>query len=357
LFRIYISVLFVLFGVSQPALPQGQMPPTPVRFTEAQAHRVRGVVRLPGSVEPKTTSLVASEIGGLTVEFPVREGDSVRKGQLLARLNARQLELRLGEIDAQLREAEARLKLSERNLERARELFESQIFSQQQLDDNTYEVNALRARLATLASQKSQLEYDIERTDIVAPFDGVVTREETQVGQWLGAGSPVVELMATDVEVVVSAPERYYRQLRPGSKVPIVFESLNGLRVMGTVAAVVPKADPQARTYPVRLTFPNQGGKIPAGMLAEATLPGGDAYDAVIVPKDAVVTRGAEKTIFLLNGDNTVEPLRVGTGAGAGDWVEVQGSLRAGQRVITRGNERLRPGQKVNPEPLSYELP
>jgi HlyD family secretion protein len=120
---------------------------------------------------------------------------------------------------------------------------------------------------------------------------------------------------------------------------------------------VVPKADPETRTFPVRLTIPNQNHKVPAGMLAEAALPGGDAYEATVVPKDAVVTRGSEKMVYLLNGDNTVEPLRVTTGAGVGDWVEIQGNLRAGQRVITRGNERLRPGQKVNPEPIRYELP
>ena len=92
-------------------------------------------------------------------------------------------------------------------------------------------------------------------------------------------------------------------------------------------------------------------------MLAQVTFLAGEAYKATIVPKDAVVTQGPRRVVYLLNGDNTVNPVTIQTGEGAGDWIAVEGSIQPGSKVITRGNERLRPGQPVQAEALSYELP
>jgi multidrug efflux pump subunit AcrA (membrane-fusion protein) len=92
-------------------------------------------------------------------------------------------------------------------------------------------------------------------------------------------------------------------------------------------------------------------------MLAEVSLPVGEAYRATVVPKDAVVANGPGRFVFLLNGDGSVEQKSVRTGAGVGSWIVVEEGVQAGQKVVTRGNERLFPGQKVAGEPLEYALP
>jgi RND family efflux transporter MFP subunit len=347
-----------IFGVAALAMWGQQMPPSSVRYTESREHRVAGQLQLPGSVESNMVSMVASEVGGLVVEYLIREGDTVKTGQTLARLNQRSLELRLRASQAQLKEAEARQKLAQRNFERAKELFESKVFSQQQLDDTLYEFNAWQGRIDNLKAEIDRIRYDIERSTIPAPFDGVVVKKHTELGQWLDVGDPVVELLSLEeLEVVVNVPEQHFRVIQPGATAYVTFEALPGTRITGKVSAVIPRADPQARTFPVKLRIPDQPGKIAVGMLARVALPGGSSYRATIVPKDAIVTQGTQKLVFLMNGDNTVSPVPVQTGNGVGDWVEVRGPLSVGQRVVTRGNERLRPGQLVQGDPIDYELP
>ena len=332
--------------------------PSPIRYTEAREHTVRRQIRLPGSVQSPTVSTVAGEVEGLVVELGVREGDAVEKGQLLARLRTVNLELRRDASQSELSEAEARLKLAERNLERARELFDAKVFSQQELDDAFYEFSAWQGRLDRLRAEIERILDDIKRCTIHAPFNGVVTDKHTELGQWLAVGDPVVELMAVDdLRVLVQVPERYYRGLRVGRRVSVEFEAMGGRKTVGTVSAIIPRADPQARTFPVKLKFSNPGGKVAAGMLAQVSFSGGAAYRATIVPKDAVVSQNLHQVIYIIKDDGTVDPIRVRTGAGVGSWIEVSGNVRPGQRVVTRGNERLMPGQAVQGEPIEYKLP
>jgi RND family efflux transporter MFP subunit len=350
------AVAALLICVAAP-LPAQTAPPGPVRFTEAREQEVQGTVHLPGSVESRIMSVVASEVAGLVDALRVREGDRVRKGRVLARLRTSSLELRRDASAAQLKEAEARLKLAERSLERARGLSESGVLSQQQLDDAFYEYTAWQGRVEQLTVEIARIDLDLERCDIRAPFTGVVVAERTDVGEWIDVGGPVVEMVSLDnLEVRVEVPERYFRSLRPGVEARVTFESIPGVSLTGRVNAIIPRADPQARTFPLRVLIQDRDGDIGVGMLAQVALPSGESYRATLVPKDAVVGEGADQHVFLIDGASTVTRVPIRTGAGYGDWVVVEGALHAGQKVVTRGNERLQPGQAVQGELLEYDL-
>ncbi len=355
------SVLFLLFLLGLPSNVTAQGPelgPAVVRYTEAREHNVRRNVTLPGTVEAETATTVASTIEGLVVEFPAREGMRVRAGDVLAKLRTVTKELDLEAQRAALREAEARLKLAEANSLRAQELYEAGVISRQQFDDAQSEFTAWQGRTDNLKAAIARLEDDLERMTIRAPFSGVVVRERTEVGQWVGEGGPVVEMVALDiVEIRVEVPERYYRMLRVGSRAEVTFESLPGMNLSGRVIAIIPAADPQARTFPVKVRVGNRNGRIGAGMLAQVSFAMGEITAATIVPKDAIVRQGPMTVVYRVNGDNTVEPVPVETGLGTGVWVAVSGGIRAGDKVVTRGNERLQPGQPVQGTPLEYELP
>lgn len=335
----------------------------PVGYTEARRYSIRGRLTLPGSVESGLISRVASEIAGQVAECPVRPGDRVQQGDVLVRLNARGLELALRAAQAQLEEAEARRKLAERHYERARELAASGVFSKQQLDETLYELRAWQGRIDNLQAEIERIRYDLERSAIRAPFAGVVTAKHTEVGEWLSAGSPVVELVSLEeLEAVVHVPERYYRMLRLGAPARLMLDAQPGTVIRGRVSAVIPRADPQARTFPVKVRIPAEAGRVAAGMLAEVEIEGvsGDgsaARLATIVPKDAVVREGERALVYVLDGDGLAKAVPVTTGAGVGAWTVVNGAIEPGQKVITRGNERLRPGQRVTGEPVAYPLP
>ena len=337
--------------------PQG-MPPSPVRYTEARNHPVRRTLVLSGSVESRVESVVAAEVAALVVELEAREGDTVEKGAPLVRMRTTTFEIRLQVAEAQHKEAEARMKLAERNRERARELFASKVISQQQLDDASFEFTAWQGRVEQLAATITGVKLDIGRCTIRAPFAGVVVRERTEVGEWLGEGDPVMEMMSlNELEIRVEVPERYFRLLHVGGRATVTFESLPGVEVAGAISALIPRADPLARTFPVKVRIPNREGRIGAGMLAQVSLAGGESYRATLVPKDAVIQRGPQQFVYLLNGDNTVSRVTVETGTGVGAWVVVEGGIKPGQKVVTRGNERLQPGQLVQGQPLDYPLP
>ena len=351
----FLSLLTAAVGPPSEARAQGV---AHVRYTEAREHRMRSEVRLPGTVEAPKLSTIAGETAGLVVERSVRTGDRVEEGQVLARLRTTQLELTQRAQEADLKEADARLKLAQRNLARARELLESEIFSRRQFDDAQSEFSAWEGRCERLRADISRVQDNVERATIRAPFSGVVVEKHTEVGQWLDAGDPVVDLLSSEhLEVSVDVPERHFRDLRPGTRVTMTFEALGSRKVTGTVSRIIPLADPQARTFPVKVSFSNRGARVVAGMLAHVTIPSAGSSVATIVPKDAIVRSGPDEFVFLFGEDGKVNRMPVRSGSGVGNWVEVRGEILPGQRVVTRGNERLRPGQQARGEPIEYELP
>ena len=244
------------------------------------------------------------------------------------------------------------------SLERSEGLFEEKIISRQQLDDAVSEYEAWQGRVAQLEADVSRLEDDLARTTVRAPFTGVVVEEHIAEGEWLVAGGAVVELLdIEDLEVMVEVPESYFSGVRVGGVASVAIASIDGLEVEGRVRAVVPKASSQSRTFPVKISVANPEGRIGVGMLATVALPVGDPVASIVVPKDAVVSQGNQSIVLRVGDDNVVERVVVAPGASQGGWVAVEGGVLAGDRVITRGNERVFPGQEVTAEPLAYDEP
>ncbi len=348
-----LVVLPALLGLHAAAQAPGL-----VRHTEAIEHRVQRTVDLPGTVESRTTSEVASEVSGLVVEMKVRPGDRVSRGQPLAQLRTEFIELQLEEASGQLKEAEARLAQAERNLDRARRLSDEAVISQTDLDDAHSERIAWQGKVDQTKARIAQLELALDRCTIRAPFDGAVVEKRTDVGQWMQQGGTVVEMVAPDdVEVRIDVPERYYHLLRMAVEVRVVFDALPGEEIVGRVDQIIPRADPRARSFPVKVSIANDEGRIGVGMLARVSLPVGETYRATVVPKDAVIRQGGREYLYRINGEQSVETVAVESGQGIGDWVVVKGAISPGDRVVTRGNERLQPGQAVQGEALDYPRP
>lgn len=337
---------------------QGPGGPAPVRTTEARELDLVRSVRLTGSVESRRSSVVASEVEGLVQQLAAREGDRVQKGAPLVRLRRDNTALRLEAVQGQLKEAEARQRLALASLERSEGLSDEMIISQQQLDDAVSEYEAWQGRVAQLQADVSRLEDDLARTTVRAPFSGVVVEEHIAEGEWLSAGGAVVELVDfEDLEVTVDVPESYFAGVRVGGTAPVRIESLAGMEVEGSVRAIVPRASTQARAFPAKISITNTEGRIGVGMLATVELPVGEPVASVVVPKDAVVSQGNLRVVLRVGAENRVERVVVNAGSAQGGWVAVEGDIVAGDQVITRGNERVFPGQEVAPEPLDYDEP
>jgi len=348
----------ILASLAAALVAQQGMPASPIRFTPAIEQQIRQSVELTGSIESRGTSVVASEVAGLVERLDAREGDTVRRGAPIVHLRRDALGLRVQSAEGALTEAKARLKLARTNLDRSRDMLEKEVISEQLFDTASAEAEAWGGKVAQLTADLARLRRDLDRSTIRSPFNGAVVRERTAVGEWVDVGGPVAEMVdLQNLEVTIQVPSRYYAGLEAGAPATVRFETLGGHEVTGTIRAVVPRADPQARTFPVKISVPNREGKIGVGMLAQVRIPVGGMQKATMVPKDAIVSRGDQKTVWIVSGDNAVRPVQVETGLAQGEWIEVRGELKAGDRIVTRGNERLFPGQTVQPEPQEYAKP
>ena len=195
------------------------------------------------------------------------------------------------------------------------------------------------------------LTYQIEQKLVYAPFDGFVSQEHTQVGEWIQAGGAVVTLLDLHrIRITVDVPERYAVMLAPGAEVSIVVRSVSEEPMAGTISTMLPQGDANARTFPIRIELDNPGFKIKSGMEARVRFNLATQREALLVPKDAVVPAGSNRLVYKLAGDQ-VFPVMVDVKGYYDNSAAVEGGLSAEDRVVVRGNERLRPGQKVQVVP------
>ena len=332
-----------------------------VRFTEAREHDVRPSIRMDGTVESTRTAVIASEVAGVVEKLLAREGQGVRRGQPIAQLRVGPITLDHRAAQGELAEAQARLRSAELRQERIRELAASEVVSQQNADDAAYEAEALRGRVAQLEAEVERLERDLAKATVRAAFDGVVGEEMVQPGEWLALGAPVAELISVEkLEIRLAVPEKYFAALRTGVKVSVTVDALPEEQFVGTVRAVVPRADVRSRTFPVLVRMDNKDHRLGAGMLARVELLLGDPQDkSLLVPKDALLSQDGEDILFVLDGDEptTTRRVVVQVGNGLGSWMTVEGDLEPGARVVTRGNERLADGQPVRGTAQEYPAP
>ncbi|NCX98442.1 MAG: efflux RND transporter periplasmic adaptor subunit [Planctomycetia bacterium] len=345
---------------------------------------------------------------GRLVEFPIVDGQHVAEGEPIAGLlrglleierqgalaeleRRRQVlaELRAGSRPEEIDQAralvagfEARLAYARSRLARLGRLAESGTSTVDELHNAQTDLQATEAELAgakaalalaeagprqeqvaQAAASAAVQEAEVERIDdqlakhtIRAPFAGWVVERFTEKGQWVARGGLLARIAELDrVKIVAQLPELSVRFLKPGAEVRLEFDAAPDQAWVGTVARVVPQADVLSRSFPVEVTLENRvvDGEplLKGGMLARVWLSVGKTGSATVVPKDAVVLGAARPFVYVIAGSpaagagtGTVRPVEVSLGAAVEGHVEVQGGVEAGQLVVIRGNERLRPG-------------
>ncbi len=348
------------------ALPAyAQWGPTRVEVATVVEKKLSPTIRLVGSVMPQRRTIVAAEVLGFVVDLPVEHGDHVAKGDILCRLRDTQHRFSRDEAAARLVEAEAALEVARAELTKA--AFEDERMQRLSTADRSTEkervdaaanlvgakarVAQMQASIASFQASLDRLEDALERTVVRAPFDGVVVSKLTEVGSWLSQGGGVVEMIDLSVvRVRLNVPESCIAFNEVGAEVLVSIEAL-GRDFSGRIARVIPDADPQARTFPVDVDIANDGGLIRSGMFARGSVPSGPAGDRLVVPKDAVVTRGPSVYLFVVHvsPDGAFSDMRsVRVLSEVLDHVAVDvEALKAGDRVVVRGNEGMRGGGPV----------
>jgi membrane fusion protein (multidrug efflux system) len=208
------------------------------------------------------------------------------------------------------------------------------------------ELDAARSEVAAQSALVRRLEREVKLMEIRAPFDGFVVLRRAEIGEWIEEGGPVCEMVAMEtVRVRADVPESAARFARAGEPATVEIEAFGESR-SGKISRLIPRATQQARTFPVEIDLPNADHALLPGLFAWVHVPAGTHERRLLAPKDAIVTHGMDKTIFVVragpDGAQTAMPLRAETGIELGGVIEVRAEgLAAGDLVVVRANERL----------------
>lgn len=306
---------------------------------------------------------VAALARGPVLEVHVSVGDRVHEGDILITQAMDRLErsrdVAKEAVDAALAAvatARSQQQLAEQELARLDKLKGSAAFSSAQREDKSFEVAVRRAQVgeanAEVARARALLaeaQLDVDLGIVRAPFDGVVLERHTVRGAYMNVGDPAITLINDRyLEVEADVPASRIGGLQMGREVQLHFG--DGISYGGVVRAVVPEENALTRTRIVRFIpdFDENTTMSPAaGQTVTVDLPVGEARDVVTVHKDAIMPRGDQNSVFVVNEDRTVAPRPVQLGEAVGTRFVVLDGLQPGDLVVTRGNERLHPGQAV----------
>jgi RND family efflux transporter MFP subunit len=322
--------------------------PVPIRTARVEIKMVSDQISLVGTAEAIAKSTIASEVSGIVEYFPVKEGDYIKKGDLLVKLRSTDLKLILKGAVAAREKSVANLENAKKELARVSSLKDVNSIAERKYDETLYNYRALSQELVQNNARIEQLEYEISQKEVLSPFSGFIAVEHTQVGQWVSAGGAVVTLIdLSKIRITVDVPERHAVLLSEKGKVMVNVKSIPGKPLSGKIYAILPQGNSESRTFPVRINISNPGFEIKSGMEVLVTFDLARTRNALLVPKDSIVTSGEDKMIFsVLNGKAVFVRVKV-TGYFDGN-VAVEGNLKPGDLVVIRGNERLRPGQAVS---------
>ncbi|HWR95327.1 MAG TPA: efflux RND transporter periplasmic adaptor subunit [Arenimonas sp.] len=313
--------------------PPGGMPPTRVDTIIAETRDLPDSLNAVGSLRAIESVVVRPEVAGKLVRVQVAEGQRVPAGALLFALDA-------DIAQAEVNEALAAVRASERNRPRIIELATKQMISKADADAAlaTSEINN-----AKLASAKARL----AKTQIRAPFEGVVGLRQVSVGEYVNAGQALVELVRLNpLEVEFQVPETLAARMAVGQDVQVQTEAFPGASFAAVVSAVAPSVQVSGRSVGVRARLDNAENKLKPGQFAQVKVSLQKAAPLLMVPEQAVWPNGEQKTVYVVKDGKAVQ-VPVTLGVREPGWVVIATGIQAGDEIITAGQMKLFPGAPV----------
>jgi len=310
-------------------------PPVNVVTLKLQPTVLRDKINLPGIIEPWTRLDLMAKIGGSIEKVLVKEGEQVRQGQLIARIESKDYEIALDS-------AKAAYELAKISFARNKTLRSKGIATQANLDD-------LEAQLRQAKAAVENAELQLSRCRITAPLAGVISRLDAKVGSVVNQMVPasIAEILQLDqVKAIVSIPESDVTAVRKLSTVGVEIQALGNEKIAASVYFLAPDTETQAHVYRLELRIPNQDHHILPGMFARADIVKEVRKQALAVPLYAVISRDKEQFVYV-EENGAARKKAVRTGFLEGWRVLITDGLNAGDKVIVEGHRSVEDGQKV----------
>lgn len=280
-------------------------------------------VEVTGQVTPIYQATLSSRIQGTIDKLLVREGTKVSKGQLLMKLDSRDLQADLARAHAEVENAKA-------HLERMNQLYVENAVSKQEME------NATRGYRVVEANRKA-VEAQLSYTAVKAPFDGVITEKKVEAGELASPGQPLLKMEDSQrLRLEATVAEGDLKSVSRGDKIPVIIDALGGQALVGTVSQILPAGDPHTHTFTVKVDLPTTAG-LKTGMFGRFPLDRGTTQ-TILVPSTAVVERGELSSLYVVGPDHIARLRWVKPGRRFGNLVEILSGINEGERVLTDGS-------------------
>lgn len=319
-----------------------QQRPAAVEVTRAEVRQLAPTVRATGVVQARQAADLAAGVAG-RLEWVADPGTVADENTVVARIDVS--ELRLARAEQAARAARAELNLQSMERELARLQASGTAVSRFELDQAQSNRDLAKADLDVARALVAQTDEQLARSELHAPFAGVVSERLKRGGEEVARGEVVARLVDPDeLEIRLFLPLRHVRAVRVGEVVNVIAD---GRPFTAQVRAIVPAGDPRSQSFEVLVEAPDVDGLLAAGNTVDVVLPLGTPQQMLAVPRDALVIRADGVYVFRVTAESTAQRIPVTTGVADGDWVGVTGELQPEDPVIVRGAELLRGNETV----------
>jgi len=328
--------------------------PRNVSTVVAQPGNGKRSVTLPATLKGRSEITLLARTGGYLTAWHKTIGERVKKGELLATIEAPEQDQELAQARATRDQVKARVELSRDTLKRWEHLSSLDSVARQDLDEKRSAAAQARADFAAVDANVRRLEQLKQFRRINAPFDGVVTRRSVEVGDLIAAnGKELFALAQTDpLRLVLWIPQVYASEIAEGQEVSLRIPENPGIKLTAKVAHAAGALDPVTRTRQVELVLPNPDGKLLPGTYGEVSFSLSSSLKALLVPTNALVTGQDGARVVTVDKDNRVAFRKVTLGRDLGKDIEILSGIKAGDVLVSSPSDLLADGETVNPRAL-----
>jgi len=348
--------------VSQAAAPPVEPEAVPVPVVDAAVADLVSSLTISGSLQPQSRVAVGTRLPGRLERVLVNIGDRVRAGQVVATLDAREIEAQADAAQAAVNVAKASVDAADAALsnatlehERAAKLFERGALPRQRLDgaetthrSATAQRDLARASLAQAEAADRRAAEILRDTTLRSPIEGVIVERNFDAGNLVNPGDkPVVSVAdARTLKLEAGVGELDAGRLRVGMPARIEVQARPGVGFAGELAAIAPEIDPKNRQFQIQVRLSNPGGQLLSGMYATARIEIARAEDAVTVPREAVSTVNAKRVVYRV-AESRIQPVGVVEGLTGDGRVQIVSGLNGGDVIVADARRPIAPGTKV----------
>lgn len=322
-----------------------EIPAKPVEVDTVTSMSISATADLMGTLHSRAHVDITAGINA-RVNWLAEPGSFIQKGEILVKMDLLPLQLTQAEQKAQIKRAEINMRYLKNESERLQQLKKTNATSQFQLDQSQSQYNLALADIEIANLKLQQIEEQITRATIKAPFDGVVTQRLVLAGYDVNRSDQLLKFLDTEhLEVRFYVPIKYLAYVRKGNNLTL---SDKDQSIVTQVSAVIPSADARSQTFEVRVKIPEHVNEYwAAGQLIKVTVPTQNSLPSLTVHRDALILRKEGTYVVKVDAENKAHRLLVTVGQGTKDRVSIVGALADGDQVAIRGAERLSEGQTV----------